>query len=258
MINQVRELSLLDVNIRSVFMYGSFTKGEGDKHSDIEFYFFLKDTNCFDEESWVSQLGKVLVFFKNEFGTKVAIYEDLIRAEFHFLDVKDVGIIKSWEGLVSFDNKDKMIHVDKDGLLKDTLDAISTTSPIRDSEESVEWLAESLVNSLVYTSHLIARREWAHAHMTFLYIQKFLLWLMRIEASAFSHWESPTKNLEKDITNDMYQKYKKICPALHEASICASFKNSLKISKELFSNLRVDSKIVLVLEKIIQKNKHTY
>lgn len=250
MIKQVKRSSLLDPNIRSVFMYGSFIKGEGDKYSDIEFYIFLTDTNKFDEKHWVSRLGNVDLFFKNEFGTKVAIYDDLIRAEFHFLDVKEVGIIKSWEGLISFEHKDKMIQVDKDGLLQNTLDSISIISPTRNSKESIEWLAQSLVNSLVYTSHLIGRKEWAHAHMTFSYIQKFTLWLMRLESLAFDHWESPSKSLEKDIPKMMYEKYKKVCPALDPNAIATSFRSSVDIAGELFLSLEVNQEIILTLEKV--------
>jgi lincosamide nucleotidyltransferase len=250
MISQVKESSLLDPNIRSVFMYGSFIKGEGDKYSDIEFYIFLTDTENFDEKHWVAQLGKVDLFFKNEFGTKVAIYDDLIRAEFHFLEVKEIGIIKNWEGLVSFEHKEKMIQVDKDGLLKSTLDSISVISPTRNSKESIEWLAQSLVNSLVYTSHLIGRKEWAHAHMTFSYIQKFTLWLMRAQALVFDHWESPSKSIEKDIPKKMYEKYEKVCPALDPEAVTASFRSSVEIAGELFLNLEVNQEITLMLEKI--------
>ena len=250
MISQVKEFSLLDPNIRSVFMYGSFIKGEGDKYSDIEFYIFLTDTKIFDEKFWVAQLGKVDLFFENEFGTKVAIYDDLIRAEFHFLDVKEVEIIKNWEGLVSFVHKDKMVQVDKDGLLKNTLDSISVISPTRNSKESIEWLAQSLVNSLVYTSHLIGRNEWAHAHMTFSYIQKFTLWLMRVEALAFDHWESPSKSIEKDIPKMMYEKYEKVCPTLDPNALTTSFRNAVEIAGELFLSLEVNQKITLTLEKV--------
>ncbi|WP_408098007.1 aminoglycoside 6-adenylyltransferase [Peredibacter sp. HCB2-198] len=250
MINQVKELSSLDSNVRAVFMYGSFSKGEGDKHSDIEFYFFLTDANSIDEKNWAAQIGEVILFFKNEFGTKVAIYDDLIRAEFHFLDVKDITIIKQWEGLISFENKEKMIHVDKDGLLKEILDSISIISPIRNSRESIVWLSQSLVNSLVYTGHLIARNEWAHAHMSFSYIQKYTLWLMRVEASAFTHWESPSKSAEKDIPKALYQKYEKICPSLNQRELIESFRSSVEIANELFFGLRVSQNIISTLERI--------
>ena len=43
MINKTKSIAQQDENISAVFMYGSFTKNEGDKYSDIEFYIFLKN-----------------------------------------------------------------------------------------------------------------------------------------------------------------------------------------------------------------------
>ena len=64
MINKTKSIAQQDENISAVFMYGSFTKNEGDKYSDIEFYIFLTDTKNFDEKHWVAQLGKVDLFFQ--------------------------------------------------------------------------------------------------------------------------------------------------------------------------------------------------
>ena len=249
-IDQVKEVASSDPNIRAAFMYGSFIKGEGDKFSDIEFYLFLEDNKSFDESSWIKKLGNPLVYFQNEFGTKVAVYDDLIRAEFHFLNIDEIEVIKSWEGLVSFENRDKMIHVDKDGRLKQVLDSIEVLSPVRNSEESVTWLAQSLINSLIHTFSLVNRREWAHAHMSFAFIQKYIVWLLRIDENSFKHWEGPTKSLEKELTSKAYEKYEKVCPALGEGEIVDSFKAAIVIADELFRTLKVDESISLILKKI--------
>lgn len=42
MINITKSIAQYDENVSAVFMYGSFTKNEGDKYSDIEFYIFVK------------------------------------------------------------------------------------------------------------------------------------------------------------------------------------------------------------------------
>ena len=47
MIDKTKSIAQNDKNISAVFMYGSFTKNEGDKYSDIEFYIFLKDKEKF-------------------------------------------------------------------------------------------------------------------------------------------------------------------------------------------------------------------
>ena len=52
MIDKTKSIAQNDKNISAVFMYGSFTKNEGDKYSDIEFYIFLKDKEKFSAESF--------------------------------------------------------------------------------------------------------------------------------------------------------------------------------------------------------------
>ena len=42
MISKTKSIAQQDTHVSAVFMYGSFTKNEGDQYSDIEFYIFLK------------------------------------------------------------------------------------------------------------------------------------------------------------------------------------------------------------------------
>ena len=93
-------------------MYGSFIKGEGDKFSDIEFYIFLRDDCHIDKYKWISSVNPIALMFVNEFGTDVVIFDNLIRGEFHFLPLKEISIIKSWQGHTSFEFKEKMNLVD--------------------------------------------------------------------------------------------------------------------------------------------------
>src|SRR5690554_7804254 len=82
MIDKTKSIAQNDKNISAVFMYGSFTKNEGDKYSDIEFYIFLKDKENFSAENWVSQIHPLALYFTNEYGSEVAIFENMIRGEF--------------------------------------------------------------------------------------------------------------------------------------------------------------------------------
>ena len=58
MIDKTKLFAQQDENISAVFMYGSFTKNEGDKYSDIEFYIFLKNKENFSAEKWVNQIHR--------------------------------------------------------------------------------------------------------------------------------------------------------------------------------------------------------
>src|SRR5690554_1174533 len=148
MIANTKSLALTDKNISAVFMYGSFTKNEGDKYSDIEFYIFLNDKENFLSQKWVYQIHPVAVYFTNEYGSEVAIFENMVRGEFHFLTTNEIKIIKSWEGIVAFSDFDQMNLIDKDGLLSDTLNQIKVKFPDRTTDENILWLSQSLLNVL--------------------------------------------------------------------------------------------------------------
>lgn len=250
MINKTKSIAQQDENVSAVFMYGSFTKNEGDKYSDIEFYIFLKSKENFSAEKWVNQIYPVALYFTNEYGSEVAIFENMIRGEFHFLKTDEIGIIKSWEGIVSFSDFDQMNLIDKDGLLSKTLNLIKIKLPDRITNENILWLSQSLLNVLLTTSNLIKRGEFAHAHQSLSNIHKYLLWLIRLANQQTQHWESPTKNLEKDIEKIWYSEYKTTTSDSTPENLNIAVQNSLKLSNTLFDKLNVESKLKQILKRI--------
>ena len=250
MIDKTKSIAQNDKNISAVFMYGSFTKNEGDKYSDIEFYIFLKDKEKFSAENWVSQIHPLALYFTNEYGSEVAIFENMIRGEFHFLTNDQMEVIKSWDGLVEFSDFDKMILVDKEDLLTNTLKEIKTKVPDRTTNENILWLSQSLLNVLLTTSNLIKREEFAHAHHSLSNVQKYLLWLIRARINKTQHWESPTKSLEKDIDMTWYSAYKTITSDLNPKNIILAFENSLNLSEKLFDELNIETKLNEILHEI--------
>lgn len=250
MINKTKSIAQNDENVSAVFMYGSFTKNEGDEYSDIEFYIFLKNKKDFLPENWVNKIHPLALYFTNEYGSDVAIFENMIRGEFHFLTTNEMKVIKSWDGLVEFSDFDEMILVDKEDLLNNTLKKVKHKKPDRTTNENILWLSQSLLNVLLTTSNLIKRQEFAHAYQSLSSIQKYLLWLIRIESSQTQHWESPTKSLEKDIDQDWYLLFQETTSELNPKEIKIAFKKSLNLSKKLFDKLNIESKLNEFLSKI--------
>lgn len=250
MIDKTKSIAQNDKNISAVFMYGSFTKNEGDKYSDIEFYIFLKEKEHFSAENWVSQIHPLALYFTNEYGSEVAIFENMVRGEFHFLKTGEIGIIKSWEGIVAFSDFDQMNLVDKDGLLANTLNQIKIKSPDRITSENILWLSQALLNGLLTTSNLIKRGEFAHAHHSLSNVQKYLLWLIRITINNTQHWESPTKSLEKDIDQNWYSLFQQTTSKLNPTDTKAAFIKSLALAGRLFNNLNVEERLKKLLKEI--------
>ena len=250
MIDKTKSIAQQDENVSAVFMYGSFTKNEGDKYSDIEFYIFLKNKENFSAEKWVNLIHPVALYFTNEYGSEVAIFENMVRGEFHFLKTEDIEIIKSWDGIVTFSDFDQMNLIDKDGLLTKTLNQIKTKSPERITNENILWLSQSLLNVVLTTSNLIKREEFAHAHNSLSNVQKYLLWLIRVRTNKTQHWESPTKSLEKDIDPIWYSAYKTGTSDLNPKNIVLAFENSLNLSVKLFDELNIEPKLKEILHEI--------
>lgn len=236
MIDKTRELANGDNYISAVLMYGSFIKGEGDQYSDIEFYIFYKQD--FNHEEWVNQIYKTKVFFTNEFGTEVAIFENLIRGEFHFLPIEDIKIVKSWEKYISFEYYKNMILVDKEEKLTEVLTSIDKARPTHSSKEDIDWICKSLLNNLLMTKGLIQRGEFAHAQQAFQYIQKYLLFLIRLELDADNYWESPTKKIEQEIPSEWYDVYTHCVPTVNEKSLIQCFNNCID-TLSTFQNISI-------------------
>lgn len=59
MIERVKQLCKQDERLVAAMMYGSFTQGEGDEYSDIEFSLYFQDDklSSVDKLAWVSQVG---------------------------------------------------------------------------------------------------------------------------------------------------------------------------------------------------------
>jgi lincosamide nucleotidyltransferase len=174
----------------------------------------------------------------------------MIRGEFHFLKTDEIGIIKSWEGIVSFSDFDQMNLIDKDGLLTKTLNQIKIKSPDRITDKNILWLSQSLLNVLLTTNNLIKREEFAHAHQSLSNVHKYLLWLIRLANQETQHWESPTKNLEKDIDKIWYSKYKTTTSDLNQENLKIAFQNAVKLSKTLFDKLNVEPTLNQILKRI--------
>lgn len=254
LIDKVWETALADKQVRAVLMYGSFTKGEGDQYSDIEFYIFTREENIADKREWISSVHPIDMFYTNEFGTDVVVFDNLIRGEFHFYPATEMDVINTWQGILDFKHRDKMNLVDKDGLLLAVLDNIKLISPIWNTEENITNVADSMINNLLFVGNVIQRGENARAVHLFFYLEKYLASLIRLHLGTTEHWLDPMKGFEEDITGEWYARYKKCIPQLDAESVRECYNNTLVLTKELFNILNVPQHNKRILDKIISKD----
>src|SRR4051812_49673998 len=98
LISRVRELCRADQGVRAALMYGSFAAGEGDEHSDVEFWLFLDPAAraALDPAAWCARVAPVTLVVLNEFGTHVAFFPGPVRGEFHFATTADIPSVAGW------------------------------------------------------------------------------------------------------------------------------------------------------------------
>ena len=145
MIARVRQLCQEDEHVVAAWMYGSFAQGEGDAYSDIEFSIYVDDAvyDSLDPVRWVSQIGAVALYFVNEFGTGTAIFENLVRGEFHFECAVDMAQIRDLRHVSGFPAAEAMLIHDRTGELTAHLRTISGPGPDRRTGEHIAWLWHS-------------------------------------------------------------------------------------------------------------------
>lgn len=230
----VKELVKSDNRVRACMMYGSFTKGEGDQYSDIEYYIFLKDNTIeFDADQWLGKLAPHSLFYKNAYGTDVVIFHNLIRGEFHFLSEKEMNILPSFKASGPIPDATSMFVYDETGKLKGYLDQLEGPGPDRLIDDNVNYLLADFCNLWLMGINVLLRGEKARSLEQLTRLQKNIIQLIRIVEANAHNWFNATRNLEKEISQEYYRKYQKTTARLIEPELYEAYVNSLLLVKEL-------------------------
>ena len=239
LIANVKNLTESDERITACMMYGSFTKGEGDQYSDIEFYIFLKDsrTSSFDSSNWLFDVSPYLLLYKNEYGTEVVIFDNLIRGEFHFLSEKDMNIIPSFKDSGYIPDTKAMLIYDETGQLENYLSEISGARPNRLTEENANFLLCNFSNLWLMGINVLKRGEYARSLELLSQLQKNTLQLIRMAEKNADNWLNMSKNLEKEISLENYKKFAKTTARLDRDELFVAYKKALLLVMDLQSHI---------------------
>ncbi len=235
MIARVREVCAQDERVVAAWMYGSFTKGEGDRFSDIEFLLYLYEAahSTVDPATWVAQIAPVAVYFVNEFGVGTAIFENLIRGEFHFDRASDMSKIRAFKATAGFPPVDAMLILDRTGELTSHLQVLSGPGPERASAENLASLWNSLLNWMLFGINVLARGERIRALELLGAAHHQLLWLARVCEGTTEHWFMPSKNAERDLSPAALARFAECTATLDDASLERAYRAAWTWGKEL-------------------------
>jgi lincosamide nucleotidyltransferase len=242
MIARIRQLCQEDPRIVGALMYGSFTRGEGDAFSDIEFCIYLDEDTYqeFEPTAWVAQVAPVAVYFSNEFGVGTAIFENLVRGEFHFDRATDMTHIRSWKEESGYPAVEAMLLVDRTGELTEHLRAISGPGPERGTTEQVTVLWQRYLNWMIFGASVLARGERARALEILWWVQRYLLWFVRLREGSTVHWQTPSKNVKKDLSPGAYRRYIACTAGLRGAELERAYGAAWVWGKEMIRALAAE------------------
>lgn len=238
MIQRVREACGRDDRLVSALMYGSFAFGEGDEFSDVEFYLFFRDNSLegIDEEAWVSQIAPVRLYYANEFGSGTAIFEGLVRGEFHFERASNRGLVEGWE-TASFPALDPAVVADKDCELTRRLGGLVGSRPDLDTPERALFLRNSLLNWTLMGVNLLKRGEYARAEAFLTLVHGHLLQAARLVEGTTANWLSPSRRLEEDLSPAAYERFRACTAALDVGQLASAYRSTWGWARELASEL---------------------
>jgi lincosamide nucleotidyltransferase len=105
--------------------------------------------------------------------------------------------------------------------------------PNRLTEENVNFLLNNFSNLWLMGINVLKRGENARSLELLSQLQKNILQLIRIAEENADNWFNMTKNLEKEISPENYEKFKKTTARLNELELYEAYKNSLLLVMEL-------------------------
>jgi lincosamide nucleotidyltransferase B/F len=264
MIERVRYLCRLDERLEAAMMYGSFAQFEGDEFSDIEFILFFYDEVLGDvnQEEWVTRIAPVELYFVNEYGNGTAIFENLIRGEFHFDRASDIQKIdESWRETDWFPSLETALVLDRTGELTCRLRSIVGPTLAQGTPERIRFLCNCFINWFLFGSNLLARGELARALDLLGIVQDQLIRMIRISERSTEHWFNPSKLLEKDISEASYARFVACTANLNEEALWSAYLSAWYWGTELMSSLAEGHGVALpaaLLDRLDQRLAQAY
>jgi lincosamide nucleotidyltransferase B/F len=238
MIEKLGELCNRDERVVAALMYGSFALDQGDRFSDIEFYLFFDKEALGDleEQAWVGQIAPLALYYVNEYGNGTAIFENLVRGEFHFEAASNVGLVDAWES-AWFPSLESAVLVDKSGELSARVGRLVRRPPDLDTPERAIFLCRSLMNWTLMGANLLERGEYARAEALLTLVHGHLLQALRLVEGKSDNWLSPTRRLEEDVSATSYERYRMCTAALEAEQLVSAYASTWQWGRELMGQL---------------------
>ena len=257
-LRKVIQKSRNDREVISLISYGSYTRDDFDKFSDIEFYVFIEDKayENFDSNEWFKEIYYVENSYLNIHGITEVVFKYGIRGEFHFLPYsKAKEELNRWKGTVLIENITKTLLVDKRGELKDIISSVIHNGLVFNKEETVEELINNFANGTIFEWNVLQRKDLFRAYTLHFQNLHNLAKLISIKYNHTEHFYSP-RLLETFLSKDDLKNFRECFPQLEINSLTNCLEKTvlcfLNIGKDIF-NTEQKKLMEISCERIIKR-----
>ncbi|MFJ4277198.1 nucleotidyltransferase domain-containing protein [Streptomyces massasporeus] len=235
-IARLRQLSHDDTRLEGVLLYGSWTVGEADVHSDIEAYLYIQDDRLadFDGPEFLAQLAPLQLSYTNMYGILAVVFDDLMRGEFHLTPAgPGIDEVPAWQGMVHLPRPDDAVLLDRTGRLTRAARQLATFQP-PEPVTTAQRLTDELTNWTLMLAHVLARGETARAHaLLHTVIAPQQLQLCRLLRNSTAHWLTPSRALEQDLPDTDRHRYVTTTAVARDQDVRTAARNSWRWSRDL-------------------------
>ncbi|MFB7087213.1 nucleotidyltransferase domain-containing protein [Streptomyces sp. NPDC056296] len=235
-IARLRQLARSEPRLEGVLLYGSWTVGEADAHSDIEAYLYVQDEylDDFDARAFLEQLAPLRLAYTNMYGILAVVFDDLMRGEFHITPAgPGIAEVPTWEGMVHLPRPEDAVLLDRAGRLTRAARRLAEFRP-PEPTATAQQLTDELANWTLMLAHVLARGEVARAHnLLHAVVAPQQLKLCRLLRDSTAHWLTPSRALEQDVPAADVDRYTATTTAAREDEVRTAARDSWRWSREL-------------------------
>ncbi|GGX14714.1 nucleotidyltransferase domain-containing protein [Streptomyces lomondensis] len=235
-IDRLRKLAHADPRLEGVLLYGSWTLGEADAHSDIEAYLYIQDDEVagFDGRAFLEQLAPLRLAYTNMYDILTVVFDDLMRGEFHLTPAgSGIDEVPTWQGMVHLPRPDDAVLLDRTGRLTRAARQLAEFRP-HEPVSTARQLTDELANWTLMLAHILARGEIARAHaLLHTVVAPLQLQLCRLLRGSTAHWLTPSRALEQELPAADRDRYVTTTAVARELEVRTAARNSWRWSREL-------------------------
>lgn len=235
-IARLRELAQADPRLDGVLLYGSWTLGEADAHSDIEAYLYVRDecVETFDATAFLERLSPLELAYTNMYGVLAVVFDDLMRGEFHIAAAgPGIDEVPTWAGMIHLPRPESAVLLDRTGRLIRAARHLATCRP-PEPVDTAQRLTDELANWTLMLAHVLRRGETARAHaLLHTVIAPQQLQLCRLLRGSTTHWLTPSRALEQDLPPSDHARYTATTCAARAPEVRTAARESWRWSREL-------------------------